>query len=266
MNLIAAMEAKEVSIIKRLSVAQLGIHDRTGKGTGAEWIIEEELLRPRLPRNFDICKDAVISSDKLEQSPAIDRIIYDTSISGPLAYHPDHSIFPLETVCCLVEITLRMNKRKLESDIDHIGKVTNQYVTKNFLIPESHATTRVKSFKSAEMTPRAFIIGLPESKKWGIKTIGEILHDSQKRIGERIHIHGLYVLGIGFFETTPRENESDLKYEIRVFTGKDSEHEHMKNVNVDLNKANALLSDELATVKTQLADLIKLNGTPKVTE
>jgi hypothetical protein len=90
MDFINGIEAKEEAIIKLLRVQQSGIDNRTGKGSGVERIVEEELLRPNLPRNFDICKGSVIGSDKLDkQSPAIDRIIYDTSISGPLIYSPD---------------------------------------------------------------------------------------------------------------------------------------------------------------------------------
>jgi hypothetical protein len=113
MDFIDGMAEKEEAIIKLLRVQQSGINNRTGKGSGVEHIVEKELLYPNLPRNFDICKGSVISSDKLDkQSPAIDRIIYDTSISGSLIYSPDHSIFPLETVCGLVEITLNMDARK----------------------------------------------------------------------------------------------------------------------------------------------------------
>jgi hypothetical protein len=42
-----------------------------------------------------------------------------------------------------------------------------------------------------------------------------------------------------------------------------SQHEHVKQFNHDLQKTNELLRQELATVKRQLADLITLNGTTK---
>jgi len=75
-------------------------------------------------------------------------------------------------VCGLVEITLNMDARKLKNDIKHIADVNNTYIRKNFLIPEKDTITGVKCFPRDDMTPRAFIIGLPGSNTWRPKNIG----------------------------------------------------------------------------------------------
>ena len=114
-----------------------------------------------------------------------------------------------------------MDARKLKNDIKHIADVNNTYIRKNFLIPEKDTITGVKCFPRDDMTPRAFIIGLPGSNTWRPKNIAKSLQDSQESIGKNIHIHGLYVLGIGFFETSPIENQYFPRYEIKTSIGKE---------------------------------------------
>jgi hypothetical protein len=65
------------------------------------------------------------------------------------------------------------------------------------------------------------VIGLPADSSWDPKTIGNALRDIQLDLGSHTHVHGLYVIGIGFFETVPIEKESEPIYRIKAWTGPD---------------------------------------------
>ena len=104
MRLEESFANRESSLLYKLKELQAAIDDRTGKGSAAEVIIEELLIRPFLPPGFLCGKGAVICSTEPDlQSPAIDRVIFDTRVSMPLVYDKSHSIFPAEVVAGMVE-------------------------------------------------------------------------------------------------------------------------------------------------------------------
>ena len=117
MSLEEAIDKREKAIILELQGTQTAIDDRTGKGLSTEKVIEKELIRPFLPPKFDCNKGAVITSKIPEQqSAAIDRVIFDKSAAPPLMHDVAHSIFAIESVCGLVEITMNLDSRKLKDD------------------------------------------------------------------------------------------------------------------------------------------------------
>lgn len=221
MSLETSIDRREKALISTLQEKQSAIHDRTGKGLAAENLIEEALIRPFLPPRFDCTKGAVVTTESPgEQSPAIDRIIFDRTIAFPLIYDSAHSIFPIECVCGLVEITMKLDRQKLKADIERMAPIKSM-TTRRYLVPLPGTTTKAFPLEQRDLSPRSYIIGLPKNFNWNPKTIGTALKDIQRRLGPPTHVHGLYVIGIGFFQTVPIENGGGPRYKIRFWTGPD---------------------------------------------
>lgn len=160
MRLEESFAHRESSLLYKLKELQVAIDDRTGKGSAAEDIIEELLLRPFLPPGFLCGKGAVICSTKPDlQSSAIDRVIFDTRVSMPLVYDKSHSIFPAEVVAGMVEITMRLDARKLKIDIERMAPV-KRMTGRRYLVPKPGTKTQVITHRTeGGVSPRSFIIG-----------------------------------------------------------------------------------------------------------
>ena len=110
MSINESIQRAEGVLRESLLEQQEGIDDRTGKGTSVEMLIEDRLIRPHLPPPFQCQKGSVVAAASPNaQSAAIDRVVYDPAIAPPLVYGVAHSIFPIEAVAGLVEITMRLN-------------------------------------------------------------------------------------------------------------------------------------------------------------
>jgi len=213
---------KEESLISKLLEKKSGIDDRTGKGAATEEIIETELLTPYLPPRFECGKGSVVSAENPDkQSPAIDRVIFDRSSSAPLLHDASHSIFPIEAVSGLVEITMRLDATKLREDIVRMTPV-KAMTTRHYVVPLQGSKTKIVPLEQSDfLSPRSFIIGLPRDESWDADTIISSLGHTQTELGPPTHVHGLYVLGIGYFSTKAIENDSETRYRIGAWTGPD---------------------------------------------
>ena len=219
MKIEESLKQREFSLLSKLFEKQAGIDDCTGKGLATEDFIENELLRPFLPPGFHCGKGAVVSVDKpTEQSPAIDRVIFDRTAGVPLIYDQAHSIFPIEIVAGIVEITMHLDATKLRADIERMvpvkGMVTRQCLTR---LPNTR--TRGLHGTVNTLSPRAFVVGMPRDPTWDPASIASALRKIQMDLGQHTHVHGLYVIGIGFFSSIPVENEDEPKYRIEGWTG-----------------------------------------------
>lgn len=221
MSLKDSIQNTEQAIIKSLHAKQKGIDDLTGKGTATEGIVERELLLPHLPARFKCLKGSIVTaSEPNRQSAAIDRVIYDPSSAPPLIYEESHSLFPIESVCGLVEITMSLDATKLKKDIEHMAPV-KAMTSRRVLVPLPNSKTKVLRGTVEALSPRSFIVGLPVDPSWNPKTIAEALRNIQLELGDPTHVHGLYVLGIGFFKTVEVESTAEPMYRIGAWTGPD---------------------------------------------
>src|SRR6184192_4344696 len=99
MDLNESFAKREESIIRNLESKRAAIDNRTGKGSATEQVVQDELLRPYFPPGFDCVKGSVLDgSVPGTQSAAIDRVILDRRVAGPLVYDRAHSIIPIEAV------------------------------------------------------------------------------------------------------------------------------------------------------------------------
>lgn len=213
---------REASLINKLREIRSGIDDRTGKGAATEAIVEAELLTPFLPLGFECGKGSVVAAEQPDnQSPAIDRVVFDRSSSAPLLHDASHSIFPIEAVAGLVEITMRLNATKLRKDIERMVPVKAMR-TRRYLVPSPGSKTKVVPLDQRDgLSPRSFIIGLPADENWDARTIASSLRQIQMELGAPTHVHGLYVLGVGYFYTKAVENDSEARYRVGAWTGPD---------------------------------------------
>jgi len=90
---------------------------------------------------------------------------------------------------------------------------------RRYLVPVPDTTTQAYPQVAESLSPRSFIVGLPADAGWGPKTIAAALRSIQLSLGPPTHVHGLYVIGIGFFETVPIEKDTDPMYKVRGWTG-----------------------------------------------
>lgn len=194
---------------------QEGVNDAVGKGTSAEVVIEERLIRPHLPPPFQCQKGAVVEAaapDK--QSAAIDRVVYDPTRGSPLVYGPAHSIFAIESVVGLVEITMRLNGEKLREDVERIAPVQAMR-RRRHLVPVEGSITEAEDKEFQTRSPRGFLIGLPEDENWRPATIAKSIREAQLAVAGDVKIHGVYVIGIGYFSTIPG---AEPRYQVNVYT------------------------------------------------
>jgi hypothetical protein len=198
-----------------------GVDARTGKGHGTEAIIERDLITPYLPTAFKCSKGTVVSSvDPTAQSQPIDRIVYDLDCSAPLVYGVDRSIFPIEAVAGLVEMTMSLDVARLRENIQRM--ITVKAMTKRrYLLPVAGSKTQVTPIEQDGLSPRSFIIGLPADTAWSAETIAHDLQATQADLALPTHLYGLYVIGVGYFATTSVELPHGKKYRIKYWAGPD---------------------------------------------
>lgn len=213
--------AAEAALIKALEEKRLAIDDATGKGAATESIVEERLIRPHLPPHMRCCKGSVVESlAPNAHSPAIDRVVYDESAASPLVFDSSHSVFPIEAVAGLVEITIRLDAAKLGEDVARMASIKAMQ-TRCFVESIQGSTTKAQRVRRDCLSPRSFIVGLPADPSWDTQRIADTLRHIQLRIGSPTHVHGLYVIGRGYFETVPVESPDEPLFRIAGWTGDD---------------------------------------------
>lgn len=221
MSIEESIKETEEALIKSLSAKRSAIDDRTGKGSATEMVVDRELLVPHLAPGLRCSKGAVVAAANPDnQSPAIDRVIYDPSAASPLLYDEAHSIFPIESVCGLVEITLHLDATKLREDIQRMVSVKTMR-KRRYLVPVPNSSTKRLRIEQESLSPRSFVVGLPADPSWGPKTIAAALRQIQQELGPPTHVHGLYVIGIGFFQTIAVDSPLEAMYRISGWTGPD---------------------------------------------
>ena len=220
-SLETSFKAAEASLALALEAKRSAIDDATGKGSATEAIVQESLLRPHLPPHLRCGKGAVVAaSSPSSQSPAIDRVIYDVAAASPILYDDAHSIFPIEAVCGLVEITIRLDATKLREDISRMAPVKSMRM-RRYVEPIAGTKTKAQRVQRESLSPRSFVIGLPADKNWDQQTIATALRAIQLELGPPTHVHGLYVIGRGYFETIAVESEAESPYRVRGWLGED---------------------------------------------
>ncbi len=154
-----------------------------------------------------------------KQSAAIDRVIWSRSHCPPLVHNPGHSIFPVECVVGGIEVTMALNATKLRTDVSRLAAM-REMRQMGFLTSVPGSTTRATiDHKKSSIAFRTFIIGYPSDSMWKAQTIAETFFDLQRQF--KTTVHGLYVLGIGFFRTLSPDAGSKEPVRIGAYQGDD---------------------------------------------
>ena len=217
MSLNESIQRSENVLRELLLQQQEGVDDRTGKGTSTEAVVERYLIRPHLPPPFRCQKGAVVAAAApSEQSAAIDRVVHDPTEAPPLVYGDAHSIFPIEAVAGLVEITMRLNATKLKQDVQKIAPIQNLR-RRRYIVPAPDSVTQAYRLEADVLSPRGFLIGLPEDPNWRPETIASVIREAQLEAAGDVKIHGVYIVGIGYFSTIPASDGAP-PYRVRAWT------------------------------------------------
>ena len=120
----------------------------------------------------------------------------------------------------MVEITMNLDATKLREDVERMVSVKSMR-RRRYLIPVPHSSTKVLRTEQDALSPRSFIVGLPSDSSWNPVTIAAALRQIQRDLGPPTHVHGLYVIGVGYFYTVPIESSSEPMYRIGGWTGSD---------------------------------------------
>jgi hypothetical protein len=252
MSLEESVARREAAIINDLQSKQSGIDDKTGKGAAAESIVEGQLLKPYLLPGFGCVKGAIVDgAAPSEQSQAIDRIIYDSTVGAPIVFDEAHSIIPIELVCGLVEITMRMDSDKLKTDIERMAPIRSLR-KRRYLVSVPLTRTKVAPVENEGLGARCFVIGLPADPRWHPETIARGLRRIQETLGPPALVHGLYVLGIGYFETVTTETKEDVPYQVMGWLGPDRLFRFSESLRLALSRWPRLPSGVSANLRDYL--------------
>ena len=213
------MKSHEEKIIKMIESEKKNISNKTGKGMATEDIVSENLVEPYLPPRFDTKKGSIVTPENPNnQSAVIDRIIYDREAGPPLYLSKYDSVFPIEVVSGLIEITMFLTKTKMKNDMQHMATVKKER-NRRYYIPHPTDPNLVIDGVSSSVFLRSYIIGLPSKTYCKAKTIAKDFGELQIELST--HVHGLYVIGVGYFVTMPPHKSQNLDFMVKVWDGND---------------------------------------------
>jgi hypothetical protein len=98
---------------------------------------------------------------------------------------------------------MRLDATKLREDVQRIAPIQTMR-RRRYLVPEAGSNTAIIRAELEYMSPRGFLIGLPEDPNWQPETIAAVIREAQLRIcetGGTVKVHGVYVIGVGYFLT-----------------------------------------------------------------
>ena len=79
------------------------------------------------------------------------------------------------------------------------------------------STTQARREEVEALSPRGFLVGLPEDPTWQPQTIANVIREAQLDAAGHVKIHGVYVIGIGYFSTVPASDGAP-PYRVRAWT------------------------------------------------
>jgi len=231
MDLVESFRNQETALLSALRGHQAAFDDPNGKGASAEREIERALIRPYLPPDFDCGKGTVIERGGA-QSAAIDRVLYSRGYCPPLVYSADHSVFPVECVAGVVEVTMRLDATKLKHDIEQT-KTARALRKGSWVVPlpETETVSEIQE-RDTPIGCRAYIVGVPASEGWQPQTIADAFLRLQSEI--ETLVHGLYVIGIGFFHTVGLEQHDTPK--VQAYLGYERLFRFTSTLRIDLDR------------------------------
>jgi len=98
------------------------------------------------------------------------------------SYNEAHSVFPIECVAGIVEITMNLDADKLKDDMT-ASPQSGLCEDVGTLCQVPNTTTKGFRLEQENLAPRSSIIGLPADAAWKPATIAKALRDRQPELG-----------------------------------------------------------------------------------
>jgi plasmid stability protein len=209
----------EEALRARLEVVRAALTHASEKGRSLE-AATTDVLRSMLPSEYGLSTGFIAShgTEGAELSTQLDVIIYDALRSGPLVRLGSCDVFPLEAVYGYVEVKAALRScndlqnptaDSLEACIKTNSKL-RQLTKRRYWEPAPGSGVQAIQREYDWMTIRSFVVsfdvtGSIKDPAVFASRMAEVL----AHFGGDTHLHGVLVLGNGFYRSRPVDNPND---------------------------------------------------------
>jgi hypothetical protein len=201
----------EAALAARLQAVRAAISHAGEKGRSLEHSVTE-VLRAMLPAEYGLTSGFVAfhGADGPKLTPQLDVIIYDANRCGPLARLGACDILPLEAVYGYVEVKALVRasnnldnppRDSLEACIktnSELSTLRERWFYESF--PSSQVKIQLK--KRTWLRMRGYLVAFSVSDELSSpEVLARRIADVSAHYGATTHLHGLFVVGQGFYAT-----------------------------------------------------------------
>ena len=229
MNIREYMSSRQADVLNSLRKASAVLEHDGERGRNLETEVGR-LIGEYLPGIFSVDTGFVRSLEDPDwQSNQIDLLLTRSDFGHPLAVFPETKVFPIEAVVGFVEVTKRIDKRKMEEDFRKVKelklKTKRTYVFPYSFAkamgmlgteapPDSSDVLKKVYVTFTDLEPRFFYFAF--ERDWAEATsLCRTLQATGEQIG--VHCHGLFVPEFGFF-MHKAESEPPSKHTVKYIT------------------------------------------------
>jgi hypothetical protein len=212
----------EEALRARLEVVRAALTHAGEKGRALE-SATTQVLREILPLECGLSTGFVVANAdaKLRLSPQLDIIVYDATRCGPLIRLDSCDVFPLEAVFGYIEVKARLRSsnnlakpsRDSLEDCIRINSELGTMTDRRFWRSVVGSAVNVELVKCSDIRMRSFVVAFsatgPLAKP---HTFAKRMADVSKHYGETTHVHGVLVLGQGYYRTRPINPGQELHH------------------------------------------------------
>lgn len=212
----------EEALRARLEVVRAALTHAGEKGRALE-SATTRVLREILPLECGLSTGFVVAhaGTKLRLSPQLDIIVYDATRCGPLIRLDSCDVFPLEAVFGYIEVKASLRSiddlvnppgDSLEACIrinSELGTMTDRRFWQS--VPGSAVDAQLVRWSDIRM--RSFVVAFSATGSLSDPhTFAKRMADVSKHYGETSHVHGVLVLGQGYYRTRPINQGQELHH------------------------------------------------------
>jgi hypothetical protein len=209
----------EAALASRLDAVRAVLEHSGEKGRSLE-AEAAALVREILPADYGLGTGFVAYRKEGEQSvrlsSQLDLVIYDAARCAPLARLGTCDVFPLEAVLAYVEVKAAIRSAS-DSAVDvgtdsleyclRQNKAIRELTTRRYWTSKPGTTTRVELMTTSWMPIRGFVIAF--AAKGSVASdpgmLAQRMADYSRQLGPTAHLHGLFIVGKGYFRLKPVE-------------------------------------------------------------
>jgi hypothetical protein len=216
-DFLALSKIEEDLLVSKLDAARKAISHAGEKGRNLEAEVTT-LLRSFLPEEYGLTTGFVVyhRHNGPSLSPQLDIIIYDRVRSGPIARLSTCDVLPLEAVYGYVEV-----KASLQSTTDDAEEFADNSIEmcieknqqlrgmmeRRFWKPVKGSPVRAELVPKQWMRIRSYVFAFEAEGNVAKNSdlFAQRIADVSARLGSPVHLHGVFVVGHGYYTTRPIE-------------------------------------------------------------